>query len=73
MKSILLNYAKKCVEKDYFEGVVYDRNENMSVVKKDGGYIPFIEDDSVKMSVMTKTEVARERDDALSMILISKN
>lgn len=34
MKSVLLNYAKKCSGKDYFNGVVYDRDLNMSVFKE---------------------------------------
>lgn len=31
MKSVILDYARKCKGKDYFEGVVYDRKLNMSV------------------------------------------
>lgn len=72
MKSVLLNYAKKCSSKDYFNGVVYDRDLNMSVFKEGKKFVPFIEAAAVNMAVMTKTEAAREKDDTLSMIMATE-
>ena len=72
MKSVLLDYAKKCTGKDYFEGVVYDRELNMSVYNDGQKRIPLIEAEKMNMGVMTKTEAAREHDDTLSMVLASQ-
>jgi hypothetical protein len=72
MKSVLLDYARKCTGKDYFDGVVYDRNLNMSVYNDGEKRVPLIEADKMNMGVMTKTEAARERDDTLSMVLASQ-
>lgn len=72
MKSVLLNYARKCTGKDYFDGVVYDRNLNMSVYNDGEKRVPLIEVDKMNMGVMTKTEAARERDDTLSIVLASQ-
>ena len=72
MKSAILDYAKKCTGKDYFEGVVYDRELNMSVYNDGEKRIPLIEAEKMNMGVMTKTEVARESDDTLSMVLVSQ-
>ncbi len=72
MKSVLLDYARKCAGKDYFDGVVYDRNLNMSVYNDGEKRVPLIEADKMNMGVMTKTEAARERDDTLSMVLASQ-
>lgn len=69
MKSILLNYARPCSGKNYFKDVIYDRDIDMSVVVDGGKKKPFIEVGCVNMSVMTKTEAAREQDDTLPMIL----
>lgn len=72
MKSVLLDYARNCTGKDYFEGVVYDRELNMSVYYDGEKRVPLIETEKMKMGVMTKTEAARERDDTLSMVLASQ-
>lgn len=72
MKSVLLEYARKCTGKDYFEGVVYDRVLNMSVYNDGEKRVPLIEAEKMNMGVMTKTEAARERDDTLSMVLASQ-
>ena len=72
MKSVLLDYVRKCTGKDYFDGVVYDRNLNMSVYNDGEKRVPLIEADKMNMGVMTKTEAARERDDTLSMVLTSQ-
>lgn len=72
MKSVLLDYARKCGGKDYFEGVVYDRELNMSVYNDGTKRIPLIEAEKMNMGVMTKTEAARERDDTLPMVLASQ-
>lgn len=72
MKSVLLDYARKCSGKDYFEGVVYDRDLNMSVYNDGEKRVPLIEAEKMNMGVMTKTEAARERDDVLSMVLASQ-
>lgn len=72
MKSVLLDYARKCNGKDYFEGVAYDRELNMSVFKDGEKRVPLIEAEKMNMGVMTKTEAARERDDTLSMVLASQ-
>ena len=72
MKSVILDYARKCTGKDYFEGVAYDHKLNMSVYNDGKKYVPLIEADKMNMGVMTKTEAARERDDTLSMVLASQ-
>ena len=72
MKSVLLDYARKCTGKDYFEGVVYDRELNMSVFNDGTRRVPLIEAEKMNMGVMTKTEAARERDDTLSMVVASQ-
>ncbi len=72
MKSVLLDYARKCTGKDYFEGVTYDRELNMSVYNDGKKRVPLIEAEKMNMGVMTKTEAARERDDTLSMVLASQ-
>lgn len=72
MKSVILDYARKCIGKDYFEGVVYDRELNMSVYNDGKNMVPLIEAEKMNMGVMTKTEAARERDDTLSMVLASQ-
>lgn len=72
MKSVLLEYARKCTGKDYFEGVAYDRELNMSVYNDGEKHVPIIETEKMNMGVMTKTEAARERDDTLSMVLASQ-
>lgn len=69
MKSVLLNYAKSVTDKNYFDNVVYDHERNMSVYKEGDKYIPLIDSPSVNMGLMTKTEVAREKDDATSFNL----
>ena len=73
MKSVLLNYARKCSGKDYFNGVVYDRDLDMSVHKDGNSYVPLIDTKTVNMAVMTKTETALERDDVFPMELVLKN
>lgn len=72
MKSVILDYARKCTGKDYFEGVAYNHELNMSVYNDGKKYVPLIEADKMNMGVMTKTEAARERDDTLSMVLASQ-
>lgn len=72
MKSVLLDYARKCVGKDYYEGVAYDRDLNMAVYNDGEKRVPLIEAAKMNMGVMTKTEAARERDDTLSMVLVSQ-
>lgn len=63
MKSVLLNYSKSVTDKSYFDNVVYDHERNISVYKIEDKCIPLIDSPSVNMGVMTKTEVAREKDD----------
>ena len=72
MKSVLLNYARKCSGKDYFDGVVYDRCLDMSVRKEGEAYVPLIDLKTINMAVMTKTETALERDDAYPMEMVLK-
>lgn len=72
MKSVILDYARKCTGKDYFEGVVYDRDMNMSVYNDGNKNVPIIEAENMNMGVMTKTEAARERDDIFSVVLVSQ-
>lgn len=71
MKSVLLNYAKPCPAKDFFRGVVYDRNLDMSVVYDGSHKVPFIETGKLNLSVMTKTEAAREKDDTFPILTAS--
>ena len=68
MKSVLLNYARPCPKRDYFKEVAYDRDLDMSVIRKENRIVPFIEADNLNMSVMTKTEAAREKDDTFPML-----
>lgn len=72
MKSVLLDYARECSDKEYFEGVAYDRELNMSVYNDGEKRVPLIEAETMNMGVMTKTEAARERDDTLSIVLASQ-
>ncbi len=72
MKSVLLDYARDAAEQDYFSEVIYDRERNMSVYKNGEDYLPIIDVPSVNMGVMTKTEVAREKDDAFPLILATE-
>lgn len=72
MKSVLLDYARKCTGKDYFEDVVYDRELNMSVYYVGQKRIPLIDAEKMNMGVMTKTEAARERDDTFPLVLASQ-
>ena len=72
MKSVLLNYARRCFGKDYFDDAVYDRDLDMSVLKKGDAYVPLIDAETVNMAVMTKTETVLERDDAFPMELVLK-
>ena len=72
MKSVILDYARICVGKDYFEYVVYDRELNMSVYNDGKMRVPLIEAEKMNMGVMTKTEATRERDDTLPMVLVSQ-
>lgn len=71
MKSVLLNYARPCPARDLFQGVVYDRSLDMSIVFDGGRKVPFIEADKLNMAVMTKTEAARERDDTFPIVAVS--
>ena len=72
MKSVLLDYARQCTSKDYFDEVVYDRELNMSVYNDGQKRVPLIYAEKMNMGVMTKTEAARERDDTLSMVMASQ-
>lgn len=72
MRSVLLNYARPCSARDLFQRVVYDRGLDMSVVYDGGRKVPFIEADKLNMSVMTKTEAAREKDDTFPIMTASQ-
>jgi hypothetical protein len=72
MKSVLLDYAREAAGQDYFSDVVYDREHNMSIYINGDDYLPIIDAPSVNMGVMTKTEVAREKDDAFPIILATE-
>lgn len=64
MKSVLLHYAQTCKERAKCEALRYDYQRSMSMVDKDGVSEPFINHSMEMMALMTKTESARERDDA---------
>ena len=70
MKSVLLNYATQCFANDYFKGVVYDRERNMSVVFDGMNYVPFIDADSANLSLASKTFTNRETDDVLPLPIV---
>jgi len=72
MRSVLLNYAKRVNEKNYFDNVVYDRDRNISVYRKDNEDVPLIEASSVNMGIMTKTEAAREKDDTFPFVIATQ-
>ena len=80
MKSVLLHYAQACKNRPKSNDIRYDYAQSMNMIEKDGVAEPFIdsmnmiEKDGVAepfidysknmMALMTKTESARERDDA---------
>lgn len=74
MKSVILKYAIPCSDQNYFKGVVYDRERNMSVIFDGMKYVPFIDADCANLSLVTKTEAYRETDDAgpLSIVFGTK-
>lgn len=49
MKSVLLDYARQCTSKDYFEEVVYDRELNMSVYNDGQKRVPLIYAEKMKL------------------------
>ena len=70
MKSVLLNYATPCSRQDYFKGVIYDRQINMSVVSDGMKLVPFIDADYANMSLVSKTFTYRETDDVLPLSIV---
>lgn len=64
MKSVLLHYAQVCKDRPKMDDISYDYNQSMSMVVKEGVAEPLIDYSKNMMALMTKTESARERDDA---------
>ena len=64
MKSVLLHYAQVCKDRPKMDEIRYDYNQAMNMVVNDGMAEPLIDYSRNMMALMTKTESARERDDA---------
>ena len=64
MKSVLLHYAQTCKNRPKSNDIRYDYAQSMNMIEKDGVAEPFIDYSKNMMALMTKTESARERDDA---------
>lgn len=72
MKSVLLHYAQTCKDRPKSDEIWYDYEKSMSMITREGTTEPFINYSKNMMALMTKTESARERDDAFVEVMSLK-